>query len=435
MKKVVSDLKTNEAILSIRIKDDVKTWAVQNKNVIQVLQKRPLETMPEYLENCILVGDIVINYASIQTSEECIKRYFGGISDDMKVKVEELGELKKTVEKEITENLPIIVKEKIQLEIQNKVTELQVQVDDLKRVKAELPATLKAELLVYVDSLKAVKDQLPDTIKSQLQTHIDSLILLKDQLPDTITSNLGSHIKDLDSSVANLKNSSNIISDYLMKYKTSAAKGKMGENYVFDILVKNFKEDEFEPVSHTAVYSDIQVKSTQDIVGMLIEVKNYDGSVPSTEVKKFWRDLDFHKTRVGCFISLGASIDGGIGDYKIVTKGEKIGVFMNVGAFGKENSYENGINFTYFITRKFAQNLACMDRESVEESQMKRRIEQVLSKINDLKSNLEKLAKIRDDLSKIVTLSTKSMNDINSLYTSAMAEVNVILTPPIEKAE
>ncbi len=115
------------------------------------------------------------------------------------------------------------------------------------------------------------------------------------------------------------------MSEFIGKYSGTKERGEIGEEFVYKILVDNFKEDSFKNVSRQGNYSDIKAYSS-DMIDVLIEVKNYKNPVPANQVQKFWEDLEFHNINVGCLISLGTRIQGGIGEYKIVRNGNKLGI-------------------------------------------------------------------------------------------------------------
>jgi hypothetical protein len=63
---------------------------------------------------CILVGDTVLSYASIQTSEKTLEKYFGEIMKNLQSKADSIGELNKKIEDEIVKNLPLIIRDTIE---------------------------------------------------------------------------------------------------------------------------------------------------------------------------------------------------------------------------------------------------------------------------------------------------------------------------------
>lgn len=366
----------------LKINGEEKRWKIQNPKVEDILRRIPANKIPEYVEMYILVGDTVLNYATIQTSEETLERYFGNVIQGLTEQVDEIARLKEKVEKEISENLPGIIKEKIESEIREKLTELRGQ----------------------IEALKDIKDGLPDTVKAQL----------------------GEYIGKLEEAISNVKTSSDVLSEFIGKYRGTKERGEIGEEFVYKILVDNFKEDLFEDVSEQGNYSDIKAYSS-DMVDVLIEVKNYKNPVPASQVQKFWEDLESHDINIGCFISLGTRIQGGIGEYKIVSNGNKLGIFMNVGQFIGQNGMEDGIKLAYFITKKFAQYYKQVEMERIEEGALRQKIESIFSEMDNLKLQLEKFRQIGDDLRKIERIVTKSISSIEELYRESINRIEIIM--------
>ncbi|MEN3061521.1 MAG: restriction endonuclease [Candidatus Methanosuratincola petrocarbonis] len=413
---------------TISYMDKEKTWTVEKKEVNEILQKVPLEKIPNYIEMCILVGDIVINYASIQTSEECIEKYFGSISQEFRDKVKEISELKAEVEKEISEELPTIIKEKIELEIKSKMVELETHIKALSDFKNQLRPALEAELSGPLGALEQIKNEMPDSIKKQLDGQIDALRKVTDSIPNMLKGQLDKHVSDLEHNIEQIKTCSESLSQYVKMMGVATGKGTIGEEIVYTTLVNNFKDDTFELVSKKGGYSDILVKESSELTEILIEVKNYKNEVPSEQVEKFWRDLDLHKAPIGCFISLGSRIQGSIGDYKIETRGNKIGVFLNVGIFNTPGGFEDGIKMAYFITRKFSQALLRMRKESLEEDELRKKIDFIYKEIDAIKSQIDRISKVGEELTKISSIANKSIIMLNEIYAETQKRISSIFT-------
>jgi len=367
----------------LKIDEEEKRWEIQNPKVEDILRKIPVNKIPEYVEMYILVGDTVLNYATIQTSEETLERYFGNIIQGLTEQVNEIAKLKEKVEKEISENLPGVIKEKIENEIRGKLIELKGQ----------------------IEALKHIKDNLPDTVKAQL----------------------GECIGKLEEAIKNVKTSSDTLSQFIGIYRGTKERGEIGEEFVYTTLVDNFKEDSFEDVSAQGNYSDIKAQSP-DMVDVLIEVKNYKNPVPTSQVQKFWKDLEARNINIGCFISLGTRIQGGVGDYKIMTNGNKLGIFMNVGQFIGQNGMEDGVKLAYFIAKKFAQYYRQVERERIEEGALRQKIESIFTEMTYLKSQLEKLKEIRDKIRKIKETAQESVTSIDELYEEFTHRIEKIMT-------
>ena len=75
--------------IALKINGKEKQWKIQNPKVEDILRRIPVNKIPEYVEMYILVGDTVLNYAMIQTSEETLERYFGNVIQGLTEQVDD----------------------------------------------------------------------------------------------------------------------------------------------------------------------------------------------------------------------------------------------------------------------------------------------------------------------------------------------------------
>jgi len=354
----------NNTAIIIRINGKELYCNIENPKVIDILQKIPENKIRDYIEMYILIGDTVLSYATIQTSEETLQKYFGDIVQKLSENVGEIDKLREKIEKEILENLPEMVKKEINSWLTEKLGELKSQITILDKIK--------------------------------------------DQIPDNLKSTLGELI-------GKLENAANTFSELSYRFRGTKEKGIIGEESVYNILIEYFKEDNFENVSTQKNYSDIKA-SSQDMVDILIEVKNYETPVPSNQVQKFWNDLESQGINIGCFISLNSPIQGDIGNYKIITKENKLGIFINASQFMGQNGIEDSIRLAYFIAKKFAQYFKQIEKEKIENGMISSKLDKILSEINHFKSQLERLKKIGEDLKQIEKITQKNISEIDNLY-------------------
>lgn len=372
--------------IKIDLKGEIKSCEIQNSRVEEILEKIPKGKLCDYFEMYILIGDTVINYASLQTSEETLEKYFGNVMNDLKRRIEEIATLKETVEKEISDNLPTVIKEKIEVEIKDKLTEFKGQ----------------------VEALKTMKDNLPDKIKAQL----------------------GEYVKTLEALIETAGKSSEELTNIVGVYRGAPEKGKIGEDFVYITLTNNFKEDKFDDVSTQKNYADIKATS-DDMLDLLIEVKNYQNPVPSDDVDKFWRDLEIHGVKVGCFISLGTHIRK-IGDFRIENNGDKIAIFMNAGQFLGRNGMEDAIKLAYFISKKFGQYLKRIESERAEEGILRQKIEYITVQISNLKNKLRGLEELRGKIGKIEKMAKESITFLDELYRDTINNIDAIMKAVVQ---
>jgi predicted nuclease with TOPRIM domain len=350
----------NNTTIIIRIDGKEFYCNIENPKVIDILQKIPENKIRDYIEMYILIGDTVLSYATIQTSEETLQKYFGDIVEKLSKNVADIDKLREKVERGISESLPEMLKKEINSGLKEKL-------DELKSTTT---------------TLNKIKDQMPETLKPYL---------------------------------GNLEKITNNLSDFSYRFKGTKEKGIIGEELVYQILVEYFKEDNFEKVSTQKNHSDIKA-SSNDMVDILIEVKNYETPVPSNQIQKFWSDLESQGINIGCFVSLNSSIQGDIGNYKIISNGNKLGIFINASQFMGQNGIEDSIRLIYFIAKKFAQYFKQIEKAKIEDGTISSKLDKILSEINHFKSQLERLKKIRADLKQIEKITQENIYEIENLY-------------------
>ncbi|NVM28577.1 MAG: hypothetical protein HWN65_07015 [Candidatus Helarchaeota archaeon] len=341
--------------MTVKIGEKEKKWLVENPNVEIILRKIPFDKIPEKLEAYILMGDTVVNYAAIQTSEETIDKYFRPLLET------------------ITE-LPTTINQQLGLKL--------------------------VELTAQIEVLKEVKDNLPENVKLQLGEPIGKL--------EACTT---------------------AISEFAGKISGSQKRGELGEDFIMDTLLKEFKEITFDLVNKAARSTDIKAKSP-DMIECLVEVKNYTDPVPTKEVNKFWRDLDEQNVKIGCFLSLWTGIRN-IGDCKIVTKGNKLGIFLNASHFSGSSGLNSGVELAFFIARQFARYFKKAEQERLEESILRQKIKGIQTEMEKMEEDLEnfsKVEKIDKKLKKIKELAEECSSSIEKLLENLKAKITKIMT-------
>ncbi|NVM54649.1 MAG: hypothetical protein HWN66_13170 [Candidatus Helarchaeota archaeon] len=351
----MSEVDNDSIVMIVKKGEEEKKWHVKNPSVKIIIRKIPFNKIPEKLEAYILMGDTVMNYAAIQTSEETIEKWLGPHLQP------------------ITE-LPEVINQKMNL----KLLELKVQIDALTEAKNNIVA------------------QLPDTIKAQLGEQ-----------------------------VGKLEECTNSISSFAKKITKSQRMGELGEEFIMTTLVDEFNEISFALVRQVAQSTDIKAKNP-DMIDCLIEVKNYTNTVPTTQVDKFWRDLDTQNVKIGCFISLWTRL-ANIGEYKIVTKGDKLGIFMNVSHFSGSSGIDSGIKLAFFITRQFARYLKKLELERMEESILRQRIKDIQTEMDKMEEELEKISNVQRNLTSIQKLAKECSETIEDIFNKLTEKITKIM--------
>jgi len=348
-------------MINISINGDVDcNWCIQNPKVEDIIKSVQKENIPDILEKYILLGNIVMEFASVQTSEETIQKYFGGLSKELTEKVQDIAKIKDSLEKEISEKLPKTID----------------------------------------DSLEAQKKQLEGIANS---------------IDNSLKAGIGGHEESMKALSTAMEANCQVLEKYTSKLKGSKNKGEVGEAYVFNILTTTFSEDNFERVGGEDNSTDILVKPKNKINPIFIEVKFYDSSINSIQVDKFWRDLNTQGVKVGCFISLGSNI-GGMGPYKIESREGKIGIFMNVGKFSGDDGMKDGIRLSYLIAKKFSEYITKIDEEQKEENELIDIITKTKIELDGMITKLDKFNDLIAGFSQIIAIAERNKGETNNLH-------------------
>jgi hypothetical protein len=185
-----------------------------------------------------------------------------------------------------------------------------------------------------------------------------------------------------------------------------AKKGKMTVDAIFDSLREHFIDDSFEDVSATGKFADILAITAESKTPVLIELKDYKGTVPPAEIQKFWRDIERRGIRYGIFISMRSGIYRCSSCISVKTEMNKTAVFVN-------NSELNwsGHVFAYYVIKKIA------EIESVKRRELRgEEICQVISKVNkhvlELQRTVESIDRIENIADSLRTTCKKKLDEL-----------------------
>ena len=147
-------------------------------------------------------------------------------------------------------------------------------------------------------SLSQVSINPMNTLFDPLKNQMDLFILENKNNMEQIGGKIKDNITEIRSSV-----------DYLTRSKhTSVIKGTIGEITIEKIIKDGFPDDNIINMSKSAGESDYHFMF--DNFTILIEVKTYSNNVPTSEIKKFKRDLSRTGIDMGIFISTTSGITG-----------------------------------------------------------------------------------------------------------------------------
>jgi len=170
---------------------------------------------------------------------------------------------------------------------------------------------------------------------------------------------------------------------------TPAKKGQITVETIFNSLKEHFMDDSFEDVSRIGKYTDILATTSDSKTPILIELKDYSGTVPSEEIDKFWRDIERRGTRYGIFVSMRSGISKCSSCISVKTEMNKTAIFVN-------NSELNwsGHLFAYYVIRKIAE-LELMKKKELKGEEISKIIAKVSNHVLELQKNVESIDNIQ----------------------------------------
>ena len=187
---------------------------------------------------------------------------------------------------------------------------------------------------------------------------------------------------------------------------TPATKGTMTAETIFKSFEEHFLDDSFEDVSVIGKYADIKAITAETNTEILIEIKDYSGKIPSTEIEKFWRDLERRNVRYGIFVSMRSGITRVSGPIKLETKMGRTAIFV----VNSELNWSGHI-FAYYVIKKI------IELESIKRKELKgEELDKIISKVNKYLIEIQKDTKIIDEIQDIADkLKTTCTNRLQTL--------------------
>lgn len=205
----------------------------------------------------------------------------------------------------------IAIKEKENNDLKNKLEELRLEISRTQEDKFRCLEELRKKLEEDKNKLQSRLDEIneenerkkeeiirkneEDRIKTEkrYETQIDSLI--KDK------SNSFELIKEMQQEFKS-KN------DELNRRRVAVNKGRDGELDIMELLKSGFQDvADVEDKAKKGHMADINLIFYKDTV-ILVDIKDYESSVPTNQVDKLIRDLDSNSSNLGILISLNSGI-------------------------------------------------------------------------------------------------------------------------------
>jgi len=188
-----------------------------------------------------------------------------------------------------------------------------------------------------------------------------------------------------------------------------ARKGEITVETIFQSLQEHFMDDAFEDVSGIGKYADILGTTADTQTPILIELKDYTNTVPSTEVEKFWRDMDRRGTRYGIFISMRSGITKCSSCINLKTRMNKTAIFV-------VNSELNwsGHLFAVYIVKKLIE-LEAMKKKELKGEELSKIITKINNYVMELQKNVKTINEIQTIADKLRTTCNNRLGELISL--------------------
>lgn len=211
-----------------------------------------------------------------------------------------------------------------------------------------------------------------------------------------------------------------------------AERGAVTVENIFKSFQEHFIDDSFEDVSAIGKYADIKATTSDTKTDVLIELKDYSGTVPTSEVEKFWRDMERRDARYGIFVSLRSGITKISGPIKVETKIGRTGIFV----VDSELSWFGHL-FAYYVIKKI------IELESIKKKELKgEELTKIISRINQHLIEIQDATKIietiQDIADKLKTTSTNKLQELITLanqYKTKLSEKIAAIFDEMKKAE
>jgi hypothetical protein len=292
--------------------------------------------------------------------------------------------------------------------------------------------TLPEELIVnlkFTDS-KAIEiiQNMPEEKRDEI---IEKYIILGDMV--VTHASISTSKESVENFFAPLKQDITLIREQLKNIvptiMTPSKKGDVTVDAIFKSFEEHFMDDSFEDVSSIGKYTDILGTISESNTPILIEIKDYSGEVPTSQVDKFWRDMEVRDVKYGIFISMRTKIAKCSSCISIQHNLKRTAIFV-------VNSELNwtGHVFAFYVIRKL------VELESTKKRDLKSKdISSAITKINN---GIKEIQKISETLDKINTISDglktsciSRLDEISSLVRVYKSQLNEEIDRVIKEIE
>ena len=254
-----------------------------------------------------------------------------------------------------------------------------------------------------------IVENLPEAIRDET---LEKFIIIGDMVVSH--ASISTRKESVEAFFAPLRADINTIREQLRKIVPTisipAKKGELTEASIFESYQQHFMDDSFEDVSAIGKYADIIASIENSQSPVLIEVKNYKGDVPSSQVDKFWRDIDIRDAKYGIFISMNTKIAKISSCINLKNNMERTAIFVV-----NRDLNDQGHLFAFYVVKKLIE-LEALKKQDVSSEQ----VEKKLTKIKDILAEMQNTSKALGDIETTAeSLKGKCENDLNLISSTA----------------
>ncbi len=169
---------------------------------------------------------------------------------------------------------------------------------------------------------------------------------------------------------------------------TPAKRGEFTVEALFQSYEAHFMDDSFEDVSGISRYTDILATVSNSNTPVLIEVKDYTGDVPTTQVDKFWKDMETRDTKYGIFVSLRTKIAKCSSCINLKHNLDRTAIFV----VDSELNH-SGHLFAFYVVKKLieVESLKMQDKPAEDWSKTLTKVNDIITEIQTLSNSLQKI--------------------------------------------
>jgi len=187
---------------------------------------------------------------------------------------------------------------------------------------------------------------------------------------------------------------------------TPVKKGEITVESIFKSFEEHFMDDSFEDVSRIGKYTDILATTAETNTRVLIELKDYRNVVPSSEVDKFWRDMELRNARFGIFVSMRSRISKCSSCINLKHNMDKTAVFV----VNSELNWSGHI-FAFYIIKKLIE-LEALKKREVSFEDIGGTLSKIKNTIQEIQKTIETIDNIRTIANELKTTCTNRLDRI-----------------------